>query len=835
MLENWLVAAVRNLLRNRVNTLVSVFGLFLGFTAAILIALYVRDEYSYDQHIPDGERVYQVGELISPPGRAPRRVSRTSVTDAPALKLTFPEIELTTRLAIALDRLRRTGAAEPTDLRAYWVDPNFFEMFPMHPISGSLDGALDQPDTVVLTRKATRQFFGDQDPIGRTIDVVTFLNDLGMPLDIERTNVMRVVAVVEDLPSNGHLDVEVFLPGIASFSWLSMREAQQSRPGAFRIEDAYTYVRLHAGASIESVESRLRAFVDSHLSGNRNGNGTPIASTYTFTLTRLTDIHLAPPSIGAIKPPSDPRVIQAFAGIALLILFVACGNFVSMMTARVTRRAMEVGVRKASGATWLQIMAQFLGESLLYAALALVPAIIAVNLLLPAFNGFLQRQIAFDLIGNPDLAAGIIGLGIVTGIAAGVYPALYLSRFRPSLALKGLPPSLPGSGRLRQGLVIFQFATLITLVVATFTIYRQTQYAIEDRLRVSADTIYIGSQSVICSRTLVEMTRAIDAIRTASCAGGAALYGGDATSVMSLADNAVAVRGVPLDAALFDVLDIQPVAGRLLSTEHGADDLLRNGNDIAENPSLIVNESAVRALGFSSPSEAIGKFPRWTRLALVNGKIARQEAASSEIVGVVPDFSLGSVRDAIGPTAYYLDPTLSGALVLRFKGDAIQEGMEAVSQLWAQQSSRPFDGTFLSQRINDLYADIRAQSTILAVFSSVAVVLAALGILGLAMFAAERRTKEIGLRKVMGALRTDVLRLMGWQFARPVLIANLIAWPVAYFVMTRWLEGFAYHIELEPWTFVLAGLMALLIALASVAGHALLVARAHPVAALRHE
>lgn len=826
MLGNCFNAAVRNLLRNRTNTLISLFGLFLGLTATILIALYVRDEYSYDRFVPNGDRIYQVGEFIEPPGRSPIRLSVTSVTDAPALRLAFPEVDLTTRLAPDYVELRRTGTEKPLTLLAYWADPNFFDLFPLGQISGSLAGALSQPDTAVLTRKAARQLFGDGNPVGRTLDVIgrATNNDY-------RTNVIRVAAVVEDFPSNSHLNAEVFLPGVASFSSLSTLEAQQSRPGAVRNEYAYTYVRLRAGASIEEVRSRLRAFADAHVPDIVGGK-----FVYTFKLTPLADIHLAPPSIGEMKPPSDPRVIRAFIGVALLILIVACGNFVSMMTARATRRAIEVGVRKAVGATRRQIMVQFLGESLFYSALALIPAVIAVNLLLPAFNGFLQRQITFDFSSDQTLAVAIVGLGILTGLAAGAYPALYLSRFRPNIVLKGIITPFTSSGGLRQGLVVFQFATLIALLVATLTIYRQTQYAIEDRLRLPTEEIYLGGRSVTCSTALIESIRAIDAVRVASCASGSALTFDHITAIISPpAGDTVAARAAPIDAAFFGLFDIQPVAGRLLSTQRGSDDLLRNGSDVAENPALVVNESAVRALGFTSPDEAVGKFPRWQRFAIVDGQMKQLEAMNSEIVGVVPDFSIGSIREVIEPTAYYLDATFARGLVLKFNGGAIREGLEAVTGLWSQQQPTGFNGRFLSQYMNDLYENIATQSTIFSVFSGVAVALAALGILGLAMFAAERRTKEIGLRKVMGALRTDILLLLGWQFTRPVLIANLIAWPVGYLAMRSWLDGFAYRVELGPLTFIIAGLLALVLALASVASHALLIARAKPVGALRHE
>jgi putative ABC transport system permease protein len=820
MLANYFAAAIRNLLRNRAYTLINLFGLALGFAASTLIALYALNELGYDRFIPHHDRIYLLGEIIEPPGRSPMRLSISSTTDAEALKLAFPEIEAVTRLAPDGVRLYARQDNEGMTLATYWADPNFFELFPLRVVAGNLTGALSKPDGVVLTRKAARQLLSREDVVGETIRV-------------GRDTVMRVTAVVEDLPSNSHLNCEVFLPGVASFSVLSVRTADQHRPSAIRSENAYTYFRLHAGASIEAVRARLRAFADSHVPGIVNG--TPVALAYTFTITPLADIHVQPRSVGEIKPSADLRVLRALVGVAVLILIVACGNFVSMMTARATRRAVEVGVRKAVGATRRQIMFQFIGECLFYAGLALIPAVLAVQLVLPAFNGFVRREIAFDYLSNPALALGLIGLAAFTGLAAGAYPAFYLSRFKPSAVLRGTT-LLQHSSRMRQLLVVLQFAVLIGLVAATFTVDRQARYAIEDRLRLPTDQIFLGSGG--CPPAMLDTVTTLDGVEAASCISSAALGFDHFTAVFtpSQGRNLVAASAAPVDYAFFDVFGIKPLAGRVLSAKYGQDDLLRKDNGSLDNPSLVINESAARALGFASPSDAIGKFPRWQRLRLVQGQFQQLEAASSEIVGVIPDFSIGSVRDTIAPTAYYVDPVRFYHLVLRFDGGSVPQTLESVRNLWTQQpSAARFDGTFLDQFVNALYVDIRTQTTIFSLFSGVAVVLAALGLLGLAIFTAERRTKEIGLRKVMGARRADILLFLGWQFARPVLWANLIAWPCTYLVIQHWLQGFAYHIDVGLATFVVAGALALVIALTTVAGHAVLVARAKPVEALRYE
>lgn len=821
MLSNYFAAAIRNLLRNRAYTSINLFGLSLGFTAAILIALYAKDELSFDRFVPNHERIYLVGETIQAPGRGPVRLSVSSAVDAESLQLAFPEIELATRLAPTGMRLYGPKDTQGTKLATYWADPNFFEVFPMRAVVGNVADALSQPDRLVLTRKAARQLLGREEVVGETIRVGD---------DV----IMRVAAVVEDLPSNSHLDCEVFLPGLASFSALSTQTAEEKRPGTLRTENIYTYIRLRDGASVDAVRARLRSFTDSNISGNVNG--LRIADAYMFTLTPLTDIHLQPGSVGEIKPTADLRVVRALIAIAILILVVACGNFVSMMTARATRRATEVGVRKAAGASQRQIMMQFIGECLFYAALALIPAVIAVELMLPAFNGFLRREMTFDYLTDPVLAAGLVGLTMLTGLAAGAYPAFYLSRFKPNVVLRGVT-LLTSHSRARQLLVVFQFAILIALLVATLTVHRQIRYAIEDRLRLPADQIYLGDGAAGCPSAAVDAVPNVKAVKAASCASASALGFGHYSANFASPQGGIALsaRAAAIDFAYFDVFGIKPIAGRLLSAQYGQDDVLRRDSRSAENPTLVINEAAARALGYSSPAEAVGQFARWNRIGIVEGRFHTYAMASSKIAGVVPDFSIGSVRDAIEPTVYYIDPAAFSNVVLRFDGVSLQQTLESVARLWEQRSAQRFSGKFLDQYINALYVDVVTQSTIFSLFSGVAVVLAALGLLGLAIFTAERRTKEIGLRKVMGARRRDILLFLGWQFTRPVLWANLLAWPCVYWVMQRWLQGFAYHTDIGLLTFVIAGASALVIALVTVAGHALLVARAKPVEALRYE
>jgi putative ABC transport system permease protein len=574
-------------------------------------------------------------------------------------------------------------------------------------------------------------------------------------------------------------------------------------------------------------------FAMRHVHGEVGGQ--PVAKAYQFNIVPLTRIHLQSSGIADMKTPGDPLMAQTLIGIAVLILVVAGSNFVSMMTARAAGRAVEVGVRKAEGASRAQIVLQFLGECLLYTALALLAAIAAVEWLLPAMNGFLQRDIAFDYLRDPVLGCGVIAIWLLTSLAASAYAALVISRFKPGIVLKGLGSLPGGSGRLRHALVIFQFGTLIALIVSTATIQRQTQYAMEDRLRLPTHQIYIANSG--CTNAFREGVSHIPGVITVSCASGSSLtYDRSSATFASTNGRAISLRGAPVDYGFLELFSIRPVAGRLFARDRGADDVLHNSSLADTNPSMVINESAARSLGYATPQAAIGQYRIWNRIVFDWQRgITPTPNQSSQIVGVVPDFGFGSVRTVIEPTVYYIDPNQSGMAVVNIDGPRIPEALRAIQSLWSQLNNSPMNGLFLSQRVNNLYADIKRESTIFSIFSGVAVMIAALGLLGLAVFTAERCTREIGLRKAMGASRWDILRFMGWQFARPVLWANLVGWPLAYVCMQRWLDGFAYHIGLNPLVFVAASALALVIALVTVSGHAVMVARTSPVEALRYE
>jgi putative ABC transport system permease protein len=798
--RNCLAAALRSLARSRVYSAISVFGLALGLCAAILAGLIVRNETSYDHYLPGFERLYLAGALLVPTGHPGLYTLDTPSWIAAPMQQRFPAVEAVTRLALQEVKLKHERV-EAQKEQIYWADPNVFELLRFPTLAGDLQSALQRPDSIVITRSVARKYFGRDTPVGDS-------------LLVGDEHPMTVTAVIEDLPvQSSQFETAVFASGVSSYSELTrLANDPLERPDSPRIlVDVRTYFRLAPGAS----PARLREAMPEFFNSLRPPRLMPAGTHFTLNLVPIDQIHLSPELSHGVQSRLMLVVL-----IGALILVIAAVNFVNLTTARATRRALEVGVRKVAGAGRLPLVVQFLGEALIYTLVAAALAVMGVELLLPAVNSFLQTGAVFAWWREPLQIAWIAGGALLLALIAGSYPAFLLSGFRPVAVLKARVSKSRGN-LLRMLLVGAQFAILIGLVIAAGVVYEQRQFATHEALRVDTDQVLIIRTG--CVPTLEDRLRAIDGVRGVACSAPSLLTG-ESFGNYTLKDGSVSALDInPIEPGVLEMLGLQPRAGRFPVP-------LKN-----EPPGLVINESAARRFGFPTDAAAIGQFPPVTNA---------HEMAGTPIVAVVRDFNIDAINQAVRPTVY--TPlqmgiarfrTDTGALInVKLNGRDIPQTLVAIDRvLAAANPTETIDRQFLDTYVQNLYVTVQRQEQALGISAAVAVIIACLGLVGLSASLAERRTKEIGIRKAMGANTADILRMLLWQFTQPVLASIAVAWLVSGLLMNCWLHGFAEHVALDPRLMVTAAVAGLLIALATVSIHCYLIARAHPVAALRYE
>jgi len=818
MLRNYIVTAVRNLLKHRLYSAINIAGLAVGLAACILIALFVRDEFSYERFWPKLDRMHRVALTFYIPAREPMMVGDSQFVMGPLLKEDFPGIEEVVRFAPQRTLVDR--ADNPALEVLTYADPGVFRVFGYEFLRGTADGALDRPGTVVLTQRMARKWFGDEDPVGQS-------------LKVDGQHLLEVTGVVKDLPHNTHLKSVDFLVAMESKSNRLNKEARES----WTTMQGSTYVLLRDGASAAEVQAGLKDFV-ARRAGNIALPGGAVAATsiFKYDLQPVADIHLHSAGFQGEEDPGDFGMVMAFAGIAVLILGIACINFMNLATARASGRAREVSIRKVVGAQRRQIVAQFLGESVVVTLLALVIAVALVELALPWFSGFVNKPLGIDYAGSLGDVAMLVALTVLVGVAAGSYPAFVLSAFKPAAVLKANKSSA-GGGRLRAVLVVVQFAISISLMVATAVVYAQMEYAKSMRLGYDREHVLaISGTHRGAARAAIDSLREeigkLPGVVTVARAGGYPTDGNENNNIVQMPDsdpsNPLVIGNQSADANFFKALGIQTVAGRTFDESFATDVLPEDPAEAAKRPSaLVLNRAAVKRLGFASPEAAIGQ--------TFKIGVSADGLSPVTVVGVVDDVLQGSIRAAVKPMMYYMaDPY--PFLVVRLSGQELNATVNRIDETWKRLvPGTPIRRTFLEDSFNALYAAEERQGQMFATFSGLAIVIACLGLFGLASFTAEKRTKEIGIRKVLGASVPEIVRLLVWQFSRPVLVANLIAWPLAWYAMRDWLDGFAYRVELSPLYFAVAGIAALTIAWATVASHATRVAMTKPSSALRYE
>lgn len=829
MLRSYLTVALRNLLSHKLHALINIGGLAVGLAACLLILLFVRDELSYEKWLPRSDRIAAIEATFYIPGREPISFAATPGPMKPALEKHFSTDIVRAARMYRDEEPVRVGDRQFLGELAY-VDPGFFEIFDLPVVAGNREAALANNASILLSQREARKYFGDAPAVGNT-------------LTVGGKKVFTVAGVFRDIPRNSHL---VDLKMIALFDVERYKDTP-SIAEEWTSVNTRTYVLLRDAGARARIEAGMPDFLDRNVTLDIPGFTEKPHTLMRFNLKPIRDIHLHADKQGYTKTGSYNAVL-AFSGIALLILIIACINFVNLATARAMTRAREVAMRKVVGATRGQLVRQHLGEAVLTALIALVVAIALVELTLAPFNSFLHKDLRLDLVGDPTLLLVIGGLILAVGLIGGLYPAFYLSRFRPASVLKANQASAHGSSRLRTGLVVFQFAISIALIICTATIYAQTVYARtldlgfdrEHRMTLSG----IGDLPTRASAlTLKRELLALPGVRGVALSSDTPPLQSNNNTLLypaasSVTDEKLVIETQRVDPDFFTVYNIGAVAGRLFSADHPSDYAPPLGDKSPEpRQSVVVNLAFVAKVGGQRPEDVIGRV-FWE----INDD--EKPKIQTTVVGVVPDLYLRSVRTAVTPMMYYAVPPDHGFLsraTIHVAPGRMRETVQAVEGVWSRLAPGvPIRTGFVDEALAAQYDADEQRGQIFAAFAAFAVLIACLGLFGLASFSAGRRTKEIGMRKVMGASVLDIVRLLVWQFSRPVLIANLIAWPISFYVMRRWLGGFRYAISLTDPAVLLgifggAALLALVIAWLTTAGHAYRVARANPGRALRVE
>jgi putative ABC transport system permease protein len=798
MFRSYLAAAFRSLARGRLYAAISIFGLSLGICVALLMALILRSEYSYDRFIQDYDRTWLAVSTLIPQQRAPDYNPWSHSALASRLLLRFREVEATTRLAFAQIELRKGDVRAKEDI--YWADPNFFDVLRMPAIAGDPAAAMRRPDVIVLPRSIARKYFGRDTPIGES-------------LRVGGEHVMTVGAVIEDLPVRGtQLRTGIFASGLASWSELTRLDSDPANAlspdkEGFAVS-VRTYIRLAPGAGIDSLQAAMPELMESVWTRR------PPGLRVTLTLLRLDEVHV----FHGFNPGAHGRLAMSIA-IGLVVLIVACINFINLSTARASRRAREVMVRKTAGAGRRALIVQFLGEALVHVILATCIALALAELVLPYVNAFVNSGATLNFTSDPSLLAWIALGTILLSAIAGAWPALVLSSFRPTQVMKGVVAQSRGAGVARQIFVTVQFTVLIALIVAAIVVYQQRVFATRDALRVATDQHLMIRTS--CNAAFRSELQALPGVAGVGCTSRSLLDGASFASVRLKNGTETTLGFVSVDPGMLENFGLRPLAGRFFGAA-----------EAHSQARVVINETAVRRLGLASPAAAIG-----LALPVEAGQGGSAPTVDGEIIGVVQDFALHSIEREIGPTVYSV-PTerLATLMDVKLTGRQIPETLAAVERLWkGTGATEPVDYFFLDDYIQDLYLSVLRFAQVFGGMACFAVLLACLGLVGLSASVTDRRKKEIGVRKAMGAGTVSILTLLVWQFAKPILWAALIALPLSAWLMSRWLSGFAYHVDLTPWPFLAAAVLALLVAMLTVSSHSFTVARSKPVDALRYE
>ena len=801
MLKNYLKVALRNLVKQKSYSVITIIGLSVGITCCLLIMLYVKQELSYDKFYPQSDRIFRVAHQVTTP-QSVTYAAATPAPLAPALKEEYPEIQHITRMYFENALLFEIGSKRIFEDNLIFADPEFFKVFPFRILMGDPSHLLDSPDSLVLTASMAKKYFADENPIGKTIRVDKQYNFI-------------IAGVMQDVPINSHYHIDFVASFLAkneeNFStWMNLWTG---------ITTLYTYAVLPENLNIEEFAHKAENIITRH-SGPRLGIERKIF------FQPLKSIHLHSHIEDEIEENNYVSRLIILSTIAFLILIVACINYMNLATSQSAKRAKEVGMRKVMGAGRFQLAKQFMGESIFLTLLAMFISILWVELFLPAFSSFVGKPVSLRFGENILFLSGFMSLALFVGSISSIYPALILSRHLPIRTLKGLkdsPRSSAGQVIFKKALLVFQFVISVLLIASTIIIVQQLHFMKNAHLG-------FDKESTIVIPLLDEpVQKRYEAMKNEL------LTHPDVTGVTGclktpIGNNVMITRAFPkgreagvsfmvwlnfVDYDYIENFEIEMVAGRNFSKEYSTD----------SKDAFIVNEATARKWGMSSPEEAVGE-------KLLTGFYGLE----GTIIGVAKDYHIASFHQEIEAQILIHNPEIFWEMALKIRSKDISNTLVFVERAWNEFAPEyPFTYSFLDESIDRLYDGEEQTARIIRTFSIIAIAIACLGLFGLAAFAAERRTKELGIRKVLGASVSNLIFMLSSEFTKWVLLSNIIAWPLTYFAMRRWLQSFAYRINIEIWPFILAAAFALVIALFTVSYQAVKAALTNPVETLRYE
>jgi putative ABC transport system permease protein len=763
----------------------------------VLITLFVLDEISYDRFNEKADRIFRVTEMLHLP-KEDRPQVVTSPPMGPWLKANFPEVQKTVRV----NRSSRVLSYKETkifDTHIDYVDSTFLEIFTFPMLKGNPSKALVEPYSIVLTEKAAKKYFGNEDPLGKS-------------MSLSDTIALTVTGIIKNVPSNSHIQFDVLL----SRSTITAMNKNRPEDNWFN-NGYYTYILLPEDYDVKELDAKIKPALYKQMESSRADGGLY----YDFVLQPLSDIHLKSTIPYDMSPNGDIKYVITFSIIAGLVLFIACANYVNLSTARSLTRAKEVGMRKAVGANRKQLIIQLLGESLLVTLIAFLIALAVINVVMPSFNLLTGKSLTFALLFTQANAILILlGIFITIGVLAGCYPALFLSSFSPIAALKNKLVSGKDNGFVRKGLVVFQFTISIVLIAGTLLIFRQMKFMQNQKLGINKDQmVMVKLKNAIAPKYKLIRDELVSAPGVVSSTVTDFSYADGISNIALLPEGAseneiTSEAVISVDRNFLKTFSIELAAGRDFSEEFASDD----------TAAFIVNESAVRHFNWGTADQAIGKNVDWGL-----GK-------KGKVIGVVKDFNFSSLHEAIKPLIIHIHPDWYRIVALKINAANASETIAALEKKWKSlYPDMPFEYTFLNEEFAQLYKSEKQTQTIVGLLSGLAIFIACLGLFGLAAFMAEQRMKEIGVRKVLGADVLGIVALLSKDFIILVLIAIAFAVPMAWFAMDRWLEGFAYKTELSWWIFAAAGVVAIVIALFTVSFQSIKAALTNPAKVLKSE